>query len=452
MPRLVRRRPLHKRILALLNPVDYLLLLSEDIEAREWDSKQVGSQLGLLLNFVFLVGRANLKRSTIYRSDDIFGDSEETTWFAFILYPLLCILAAFSVTNAIYTFARKRQYRLFEANIEVQPSTPSARRVKVQSPPFSSSPLRYIADLMTPESAESRAHPDRDQDVWQIAVWDPPPVALQLVCFFSPLHVLVYLLFLPVAPLDARPSVTVFNALVIEVLLSAQLLLLCSQFSQQAKDTAIIQKEVMHEYDTKFVHPLIYPTVRDVGTQKSQHQPVMAREFVELGTPTTLIRRTLVSRGTSHVGESRDMMPTAKGSSSTMNPHMSTPTGASLRSSALRNSLPAPHTPRAAQATDGAVPPTQSHDFGGYMGVYTHNKSPLKKATSLSSFIDAEVASPRNSREMAAWEQRRRELPSSPTKKPDPRQVLGAGVNSSPHPFANMGKHRPQYERYPSRR
>ncbi|PHH82231.1 hypothetical protein CDD82_6650 [Ophiocordyceps australis] len=451
MPRLVRRRPLHQRILAALNPVDYLLQLSEDIEAREWNSKQVGSQLGLVLNVVFLLCRANAKRSAVYRSDDIFGDSEETTWFAFILYPLLCILAAFSATNAIYTFARKKQYRLFEANIEVQPSTPSARRVKVQSSPFSSSPLRYIADLMTPESAESRAHPDRDQDVWQLAVWDPPPVALQLVCFFSPLHVLVYLLLLPVGPLDARPSVTVFNALVIEILLSAQLLLLCSHFAQQAKDSAIIQKEVMHEYDTKFVHPLIYPTVRDVGTQKSQHQPAMAREFVELGTPTTLIRRTLVSRGTSHAAESQDMTPAAKGSTM-MNPRMSTPTGAGLRSSALRNSLPAAHTARAAQATGRAEAPTQSHDFGGYMGVYTHNKSPLKKATSLSSFMDAEVASPRNSREMAAWEQRRRELQSSPTKMTDPRHALGASANSSPHPFANMGKHRPQYERYPSRR
>ncbi|PNY28688.1 Uncharacterized protein TCAP_01386, partial [Tolypocladium capitatum] len=465
MPRLVRRRPLWERISTMLNPIDFLLWLSEELETRDWDSKLVGTQLGLGLNFVFLLARANSASTSSSSNDDIFGEDGSAGWLSLSVYPLAWGLGAFSLTNAMYTISRTRQYRLFEANIDVQPSTPSVRRVKVQSSPVSSSPLRYIADLMTPESAESRAHPDKNRDVWELAVWDPLPVCIRLFCFFSPGHVLVYLLFLPLAPLDPRPSVTAFNTLVMQVVLSAQLLLLCSRYAQQAKDSAIIQKEVMHEYDAKFVHPRLYPVVRDVGTQMSEDQPVTAREFVQTGTPTTLIRRTFMARHNPHV-DCRETTPTSNsgnGNGNVMKPQMFTPPAASRRqesftpamaqrSSALRNSLPVGYTPAAAQTT-ASVPPLTggNYNFAGSMGIYAHNKSPLKKAISLGDVGGVDQPSPRNSREMAAYEQRNREPPSSPTKRSDGRRSLGASVGSSPHPFANMGKHRPGYERYPSR-
>ncbi|KND87902.1 hypothetical protein TOPH_07469 [Tolypocladium ophioglossoides CBS 100239] len=460
MPRLVRRRPLWERFTTMLNPMDFLLWLSEELETRDWDSKLVGTQLGLGLNFVFLLARAN-SGSTSSSNDDIFGEDGSAGWMSLFVYPLVWGLVAFSSTNAIYTLSRTRKYRMFEANIDVQPSTPSVRRVKVQSSPVSSSPLRYIADLITPESAESRAHPDKNRDVWELAVWDPLPVSIRLFCFFGPGHVLVYLLFLPLAPLDPRPSVTVFNTLAMQVVLSAQLLLLCSRYSQQVKDSTIIQKEVMHEYDTKFVHPRLHPVVRDVGTQMSEDQPMPAREFVQTGTPTTLIRRAFRAQHNPHV-DSRETTPTGN-NSNVMKPQMFTPPAASRRlesftpaiaqhSAALRNSLPVGYTPAAAQTT-ASVPPLAGggYNFAGSMGIYTHNKSPLKKAISLGDINKVDQPSPRNSREMAAYEQRNREPPSSPTKRPDNRKSLGASVNSSPHPFANMGKHRPGYERYPSR-
>ena len=92
-----------------------------------------------------------------------------------------------------------RHYRLFEANIERKPETPSAKRVKVQSDPTTSSPLRLLSSIMPTETAESRAHADKKNDVWELSVWDPLPVCLRLFCLFSPGHVLVYMLFLPVA-------------------------------------------------------------------------------------------------------------------------------------------------------------------------------------------------------------------------------------------------------------
>ncbi len=44
--RLVRRRPLSERIQALLNPMDFYLWLSEEIQTFDWDSKHSASGLG----------------------------------------------------------------------------------------------------------------------------------------------------------------------------------------------------------------------------------------------------------------------------------------------------------------------------------------------------------------------------------------------------------------------
>ena len=86
MPRLVRRRPLAERIKAYFNPLDYLEQLSEQLDSGDWDQWQQdwATILGVGLNIVFLIARANSGRST-RRSDDVFGDDESYTslvsWF-----------------------------------------------------------------------------------------------------------------------------------------------------------------------------------------------------------------------------------------------------------------------------------------------------------------------------------------------------------------------------------
>lgn len=67
----------------MLNPMDFLLWLSEELETRDWDSKLVGSQIGIALNFVFLLARANSGIST--PSDDIFRDDTSSGWLAFLV-------------------------------------------------------------------------------------------------------------------------------------------------------------------------------------------------------------------------------------------------------------------------------------------------------------------------------------------------------------------------------
>lgn len=360
---------------------------------------------------------------------------------------------------------RSRHYRLFEVNVEQAPQTPSAQRVKVQSSPVASSPLRFLSKLMLPETAESRAYPDKTTDVWELAVWDPLPVSLQLFSLFSPGHVLVYMLFLPLEALDPRPSVTVAKAIVLQVILSAQLLLLQSRYSQQIKDTAIIHKEVLHEYDTKFVHPRLHPVVRDVGTQVTDEDDKKGNDFVEIGTPTTVIKKEFQTHPNPNY--TRHFNPDGEGpvkhtpgpvKHTPIGSRFFTPTQPSRRSDAFSSAMPSTRSTRQSLPPGYQPSPAVSTatntgtQFGGNLGVYSHANSPLKKASSLHD-MNATYSSPRNSKEMAAYEQRR----ASPMK--ENRRVTTAndghsltGTTSTANLFAPRGhgqKGQTGTERYP---
>lgn len=81
--RRVRQAPLSERIMAFLNPMDFLLWLSEELETRDWDSASAGTKLGLGLNFIFLLARANSGSSS--RSDDVFSDDGGSGWLTFFV-------------------------------------------------------------------------------------------------------------------------------------------------------------------------------------------------------------------------------------------------------------------------------------------------------------------------------------------------------------------------------
>ena len=75
-PRLVRRQPLAERLKAYLNPLDFLLWVSEELESSDWDQCQNdwATPLGLTLNFVMLVARANSGGRAPKGADDVFGE------------------------------------------------------------------------------------------------------------------------------------------------------------------------------------------------------------------------------------------------------------------------------------------------------------------------------------------------------------------------------------------
>lgn len=439
MPRLVRRRSLQDRIKDYLNPGDFLLWLSEEFETRDWDSKQFGAPLALGLHFLLLVARANTGRSSRNRGDDVFGDvGSGTGWLSYIVsivniyYNIsltylqatftVHLLTLLSISNAIYTFYRKRHYRLFESNIDTPQTTPSAHRVRVDSSPVASSPLRFLTSILGDPSAESRTHPDPTRDVWELAVWDPIPVCLRLFCFFSPGHVLVYWLFLPTLSSDPRPSITVFTTIILQLLMSSQLYLLQSHFSQQEKDSAIIHKEVMSEYDTKFVHPRLNPLVRDVGTQYSGPD-VDDKEDVEVDTytPTIILKRGFHTNPNPNYAKYVDPENISGITSRTFSP------APAYTPSAYNSREPTPFTgltprtvirqPQFRQSSTGVSTTNTSASDGGSLGIYSHSNSPLKKATSMFD-MQGRRDTPRNSYDMAGREQQQeRERSRSPQKR-----------------------------------
>ena len=92
-PRLVRRQTLFERIQTYLNPWDFLLWLSEELESNDWDQwqKQWATPTGLTLNIIFLVARSNSGRRLRSQGDDVFGDIEGSSgwlaWFVGIRKP-----------------------------------------------------------------------------------------------------------------------------------------------------------------------------------------------------------------------------------------------------------------------------------------------------------------------------------------------------------------------------
>lgn len=316
---------------------------------------------------------------------------------------LVLSLSILSFANSFYTFSHKRYYRLFEQPIEATPATPSAHRVRVDSSPMASSPLRFLQNMLASSAAEARAHPDPARDVWEVAVWDPNPLCLQLFCLFSPLHVILYHFNLPVAPLDPQPSVKVVTTLVIAAIISFFLVLLRTSFSQQIKDSAVIQREVFHEYDTKFVHPNLQKLYRNVGIQTITKRGTRSSGIgtsisdlaseVDTYTPTHIINRGFRTNPNQAYASQYD--PDNLGSQPSSRPMY---TSSTQQTPSLKP-LPVTRVPPASAATTGADysspirpsntpnPFQRSSHFrpsgdGGSLGVYSHANSPLRKSAS----------------------------------------------------------------------
>ena len=283
--------------------------------------------------------------------------------------------------------------------------------------------------MLGAESARSRAHPDPQRDVWELGVWDPLPVCLRLFCLFSPGHVLVYWLFLPTTQADPRPSTTVVTTTFLAVLLSVQLSLLQTGFSQQSKDLAMISKEVFNEYDTKYVHPRTQPMYRDIATQFTEQASYNTSRderynVVETYTPMVVIN---------------------PGFKTNPNPNYvahTDPDGSTQRPSQGRKQPSTPSTNPAkqtlrtpSQLVDSSSPlrpntAIRQPNFrsgvtdGGSLGVYSHVASPLRKSTSIHSDLQSDYSN-NYSRERSNLSPEKRQL--SPDKR---MSVPTSGMNT----------------------
>jgi len=89
--RLVRRAPLSERIKAYLNPWDFLLWASEELNGNDWDDfdKKWAMPTGVVMNIIFMLARANASGPRS-RGDEVFADYHERrgsgwlSWFVSI--------------------------------------------------------------------------------------------------------------------------------------------------------------------------------------------------------------------------------------------------------------------------------------------------------------------------------------------------------------------------------
>lgn len=274
--------------------------------------------------------------------------------------------------------------------------------MRVDSEPIVSSPLRYLQNVISSTSAAARAHADPEKEVWELRVWDPKSICLTIFTLFSPGHLIVYYILLPPETLDPRPSLTIVKAMAFGALLTVQLRMLKTSFSQQAKDSALIQSQVMHEYDTKYVQPSLHRIVRDVGVQtQAASQTSRGRRVREVDTyaPTTLVKRTFVTNPNPNYARHYDpdsvsaVQPQLSRRQSGHNPTLGTPV---LDTPAINGYVNAQtqsaYSTASTAAPDFSSPLKPHHEKlrertpargdGGSMGVYTHAASPLKKAVS----------------------------------------------------------------------
>jgi hypothetical protein len=92
MPRLIRRKPLARRLQDYFNVWDWLLWASEELESNDWDewAREYAFYLGCGLNFVFLLARASCDPAGSRKHDDVFGDYEGSGtigWLSWLVSP-----------------------------------------------------------------------------------------------------------------------------------------------------------------------------------------------------------------------------------------------------------------------------------------------------------------------------------------------------------------------------
>lgn len=81
MPPRVRQAPLADRLKAYLDPFDWLLWISEEVNSNDWEELSEGSAttIGFALNVIFMVAKAWSGEQRPSGRNDVFGDYEGQT-------------------------------------------------------------------------------------------------------------------------------------------------------------------------------------------------------------------------------------------------------------------------------------------------------------------------------------------------------------------------------------
>ncbi|CDK26177.1 unnamed protein product [Kuraishia capsulata CBS 1993] len=254
MARIVRKIPLWERVKN--KPIDLFFQLNESAFLNDF---QLPVSVALMLNLVFYITClilssrfAQFENSNgLFRPDfaDIerikleqLGKFTEVEHRDSNLRPVFSVIVAIhyglglvSFLNAVLCFEKYRGYVLIHSS--KAPSSTSARRKR----------LDYNSESDT---------------VWELRVWNSNESNLRLFCLFSPLNV-IYMKFM-----------TRTNAidLIFPLLISGTLYMMSSKYETKLHDRELINREMLHEYNTKFVYPNTSKVYRDVCSDTSSRK------------------------------------------------------------------------------------------------------------------------------------------------------------------------------------
>ncbi|KAF8709476.1 AAA domain, partial [Rhizoctonia solani] len=253
-----------------------------------------GQVLGGLLHMIHFVTRYSVLRSRKVEEGDwndmqreihiVAGLEQEDPepWFSWTT-PLTILLLLGSLLNTLYLFTTIRTYHLHlrenmvdspRAKMVHMDMTSAARDMDTQ--PTSSLVWRVIRGFGTHIASAWRlilgsrkATGKSAANVQQLDVWNPGELELSVFTIYSPAHALLWMIF---------SSHTWFVALILMAFISGQIFVLTRSYEGLLKDRRILQGEVMHEYNEKFVYPRVMPVRKDACVMTHEAEMVSWRD------------------------------------------------------------------------------------------------------------------------------------------------------------------------------
>ncbi|KAI8454227.1 hypothetical protein BY996DRAFT_4582138 [Phakopsora pachyrhizi] len=236
-------------------------------------SKKFGGQPGGGSSSSFADDRLNEARQMVKKSYSL-------SWLD-ILWLLSFIMCIYSCYNAYKLFSSKRSYRM---HIREDPvNSPNA--TVVQSPTSKETEtlaffqrflglLERLSTLLIGWPNLNRYKVPKPSQVHQLDIWDPDELRLKVFTYvvYPP----------PQAFLIHYASLTenCMNWALLMIMIMFQTYWIVKFYSQLVKDKLIVQSEVMHEYNTKFVYPKVFPHTKEASTMTNSAEFIRREDWL----------------------------------------------------------------------------------------------------------------------------------------------------------------------------
>ncbi|KAH9450769.1 hypothetical protein MJO28_009790 [Puccinia striiformis f. sp. tritici] len=264
-------------------PADKWMEFQEYFELMDWD--ELGYTFGIGLNGLHLLIRTFSALESMRRNHMASGNTKQTTrsWFSFgVLEAMsLCsfLMCIYSCYNAYTFFTHRRAYQLHHREDVV--NSPNVTLVQSPTAPQEEPPSwrdttisilkRILSACIGWPSLEIHQLPKPTQ-VYQLNVSQIDPVKLKVFIAYPPPQ--AFLLHF------ANFSESWAHWLLLMALAVSQNYFVVNHFSQLVRDKEIIQAEVMHEYNTKFVYPKAFPLTREASTMTSSAEFIRREDWM----------------------------------------------------------------------------------------------------------------------------------------------------------------------------